>query len=144
MTPSGAGRTRKLWWGAMAVAGITLVLVLLTSGCSCVSYSAHGFIGPSPPPLVTAADVPGALRPNINRSIGGVARSLGSLTVGFKRIGILGWNDMGFAVEVEGQVRQAAYSTDRFLTLDLELHRLLVDGVEHALDGPRLDRKSVV
>jgi hypothetical protein len=58
-------------------------------------------------------------------------RNLGVLTTPLKRLGISGWSMTGCSAQGDGVLkRDAAHSSDQFWTIDVQLNRLIIDGVE--------------
>jgi hypothetical protein len=106
---------------------ILIIFSIISSGCSCVSYSSNFWFGKRPPVLSTNATIYQQLRTEINHPISRINESLGCLTVGWKRIGVFGWEDMNYCVSVTGEVQQVAVSSDKFMTLDIEIQTFQVN-----------------
>lgn len=114
----------------------------LVGGCGCTLYSNRLLVGRRPPP-VDGAKLGARLRSQVNRPLSRFARRAGVLSTPFKRLGIFGWRDSGLWVVAAGEVVQAAWSTDGFVTADLRLESLTVAGEAVALPGTRYLRAEI-
>lgn len=121
-------RARKGW--ALAVAAIVMV-GLVANHRQCL-----------PQPSCDTAWLRRHLRDSPNPPLSWLARSSAKLSSPFKRLGVRGWSDLCYDAQVTGVLLQAAYSNDGFRTLDLEIERLSVGGLQlwDARDGRRFIR----
>lgn len=129
---------RSLFNGARVTALLFLVVEL--QACGCVSYSNRLCIGHRPEKNLTLEE---QLLTTLNKPVTPIGRKLGWLTTPFKRLGIFGWRDMGIDVRATGDVREAVFSTDHFLTVDLQLNELIADGHPVTLEPARYLRAEI-
>src|SRR5690242_2502630 len=120
-----------------------LAVVALASGCMCKAISNHQWVGPKAPPIHSPEEVAMNLLTNVNGKVNGFGRTMGFVSTHFKRMGIMGWKDIGYDGEVTAVVKQTALSTDRFYTVDMKLLTLKVDEQDQRLDGDRYLRAEV-
>jgi hypothetical protein len=128
-------------WLCAAGRGGIVLLLLGFQGCCCVSYSNRLVLGPKPRKIESLKETD--LCPQVNKELGGLARFLGFLTTPFKRMGILGWRDLGISIVAVGQVKQSSWSTDRFVTVDLHLSEIEGDGASITLRQRRYLRAEI-
>ena len=118
-----------------------MIAVPVLQGCSCVSHSDRLVVGFRPPSITRLTECD--LRDRPNPELTSCARRLGFFTTPFKRLGILGWRDLGMDVVAVGRVEQVATSTDRFLTADLRLAELSAGWGQVELRDKRFLRAEV-
>jgi len=70
----------------------------------------------------------------VNDSVSNFAADIGAITTGFKKLGILGWKDIGMSARVIGKVIQTKKSTDAFYTVDIAISELYLNDDLLALD----------
>lgn len=109
---------------SMVVQGVVL---LLASCCGPPIVQGWGF-GTPPPRVVSPAAVGNYIRGEPGPRITPFVVWTGWISTPFKRLGFWGWNDTGWEVRAEGVVVAAARSTDGFVTIDLQLEDLKVQG----------------
>jgi hypothetical protein len=123
---------------------VTLALIsVLTTGCRCTAISNHEWAGHYPPKMKTPEDIAAHLLHQVNDPVRPPGQKAGFFTTPFKRIGIFGWSDLGYDGAVIGLVKQAALSTDKFYTVDMQVKELQIDGKPMSLDGDRYLRAEV-
>lgn len=119
------------------------IVAALTTGCTCTAISNHQWVGRKAPKINRPEDIAEHLRQSVNGKVGGFARARSFLFVPFKRIGIVGWSDLGYDGEITGVVKQTAKSTDQFYTVDMKLETLQIDGRSIPLDDERYLRAEI-
>ena len=105
-----------------------VIVAALTTGCTCTAISNHQWVGRKVPEISRPEDIAKHLRQSVNGKVGGFARTTSFLFAPFKRMGFVGWSDLGYDSEITGVVKQAAKSTDQFYTVDVKLETLQIDG----------------
>lgn len=126
---------------------IGLGILLLFSGCIGPRYSKHDMIvtGKAAPRIEGPHDP--AIEANLSTNCWprqpflGRAAEVG--TTLFKDAGIQGWKNYHMNARAAGVVVQHQFSTGPYLTLDLRLRSLSVEGVSIPLPGPRYMRVVV-
>ena len=126
---------------AMIRAVVLLVCALALQACGCATNANRLVIGCRPDIGTTLVEKD--LEPVVNKKICGAAAALGFLTTPFKRLGIFGWRDLGTEIVVTGEVIHSVHSTDRFLTVDVEIAELLAGGQLVPLTSPRFLRAEI-
>ena len=119
------------------------IVAALTTGCTCTAISNHQWVGRKVPKISRPEDIAKHLRQSVNGEPGGFARSTSFLFAPFKRMGIVGWSDLGYDGEITGWVKQAAKSTDQFYTVDIKLETLQIDGKNIPLTNERYLRAEI-
>ena len=125
---------------AEARVAVVLLFALALQACGCVAYSNRLLVGHCPPPALQLAR---DLEPKPYGKVSCLARLVGFATTPLKRLGILGWRDMGMDVIAVGDVQQAVFSTDHFLTVDLRLLDLIAGGQVIDLSPARYLRAEI-
>jgi hypothetical protein len=120
---------------------------LLLSGCVAPHYTNHQLVlfGKAAPSILAADD------PGIQANLGGkpapkvslLAAVTGFATTPFKCLGIQGWKDYHLQAEARGTMVQHRVSSDRFLTVDLRLDSLFIDGVPILLSDAKFIRLEI-
>jgi hypothetical protein len=119
------------------------IVAAFTTGCACKAISNHQFAGPKPPKITCAEDIAKNLRQSVNGEVGGFSRGAAFFFTPFKRMGIMGWSDLGYDGEITGLVKQTAKSTDQFYTVDMKLETLRIDGRNMPLTDDRYLRAEI-
>lgn len=83
------------------------------------------------------------MRSEVNPPLSWYAGLFGALTTPFKRLGVYGWSDTNFVAVATGEVEHASESTDRFLTVDMQLHSLIVNSTLLPLRKPKFIRAEI-
>jgi len=117
--------------------------VALTTGCKCTAVSNHAWVGFRPPKIDCPEEISQHLRQTVNGEGGKCSHVAGMFTTPFKRLGIVGWTDLGYDGEIIASVRQAAKSSDKFYTVDMKLESLHIDGRKMPLVGDRYLRAEI-
>jgi hypothetical protein len=120
-----------------------VIVAALNTGCTCTAISNHQWVGRKVPKISLPEDIAKHLRQSVNGKVGGFARTTGFLFAPFKRMGIVGWSDLGYDGEITGVVIQAAKSTDHFYTVDIKLETLQIDGKNIPLTDERYLRAEI-
>jgi hypothetical protein len=118
-------------------------LAVCLSGCACKAVSNHQWAGHKPPKISRPEDIAANLLESINGPVSGFSRKASFFFTPFKRIGVMGWSDLGYDGEITAVVRQTAKSADRFYTVDMLLESLRIDGRTIPLPGKRYLRAEV-
>jgi len=131
--------------GAIVRSSTIAFFTALVAGCGCVPVSDNLWLGLRRPPAgVSESNIEQFLKTKVNHPVDDFSRDIGLFTTAFKRLGIVGWRDMGFSARVEGVVSNApVYSTDGFLTLDLSISKLEISGEARPLHDQRFIRAEV-
>lgn len=119
------------------------IVAALTTSCTCTAISNHQWVGRPAPKISRPADIATHLRKRVNGKLGAFARTTGILFTPFKRMGIVGWSDLGYDAEITGVTQQAATSTDQFCTVDMKLETLQIDGQNVPLTDARYLRAEI-
>jgi len=127
----------------LPVLPLLALIAALTTGCACKAISNHQFAGPKAPKITCPEDIAKNLRQSVNGKVGGFSRAAGFFFTPFKRIGIMGWSDLGYDGEITGLVKQTAKSTDQFYTVDMKLETLQIDGRNIPLADDRYLRAEI-
>jgi len=94
--------------------------------------------------LVSNEQIADQLRKEVNPPLNWLDRTSGGLTTPLgKNMGLRGWVDLGRAVGVSGEVLHAAYSTDKFYTVDLRIRSISLDGIPLEIAGERFIRAEI-
>jgi hypothetical protein len=120
---------------------------LLLSGCIAPHYTNHPLVlfGKAAPSIL-AADDPGIqanLRGKPVPKISRLAAMTGFAITPLKCVGIQGWKDYHLQAEARGTVVQHRVLSDRFLTVDLRLDSLFIDGVPIPLSDAKFIRLEI-
>ena len=127
----------------LPVMPLLAIVAALTAGCTCTAISNNQFAGPKPPKITCPEDIANNLEQSVNGKVGGFSRAAGFFFTPFKRLGIMGWSDLGYDGEITGLVKQTAKSTDQFYTVDMKLESLQIDGRNIPLTGDRYLRAEI-
>ena len=127
----------------LPVLPLLAIMAAFTTGCTCTAISNHQFAGPQPPQITCPEDIANNLRQTVNGEVSGFSRAAGFFFTPFKRLGIMGWSDLGYGGEIIGLVKQTAKSTDQFYTVDMKLASLQIDGRNIPLTGDRYLRAEI-
>jgi len=119
------------------------MVAVFTTGCTCTAISNRQFAGPKAPKITCPEDIAHNLRPTVNGEVSGFSRAAGFFFTPFKRMGIMGWRDLGYDGEITGLVKQTAKSTDQFYTVDMKLETLQIDGRNIPFTGDRYLRAEI-
>ncbi len=120
-----------------------LAIWVLAAGCMCIRNPVPAWFRTPPAPIESPAAACRWLKPEVNGALSWPARALGVVTTPFKNVGFIGWTNLGMRAAVIGRVEHAAASTDRFLTVDVGLERIVIDDLACSLDSPRYLRSEV-
>jgi len=94
--------------------------------------------------LVSNEQISAQLRKEVNPPLNWLDRTSGGLTTPLgKNMGLRGWVDLGRVVELSGEVIHAAYSTDKFYTVDLRIRSISLDGLPLEIAGARFIRAEI-
>ena len=126
-----------------AVLPTLAVAAVLMAGCVCTAVSDRECVGHPPPPISSPEDIAAWLKSAPEPPLGCIDRATGLITTPFKRLGVLGWRDLGYDGEAAGVVVRAAKSTDQFYTVDMKLESLRIGGNQIALQGERYLRAEI-
>jgi hypothetical protein len=127
----------------LPVLPLLATVAALVTGCTCTAISNHQWAGPKAPKISRPADIAKHLRQSVNGEVGGFSRAAGFFFTPFKRLGIMGWSDLGYDGEITGLVKQTAKSTDQFYTVDMKLETLQIDGRNIPLADDRYLRAEI-
>ena len=119
------------------------IVAVLTTGCTCTAISNHQWVGRKAPQINRPEDIAIHLRQTVNGKVGGLPRNISFLYSPFKRLGIVGWSDLGYDGEITGLVEQTAKSSDQFYTVDMKLETLQIDGRNIPLTDERYLRAEI-
>jgi len=125
------------------VLSLLAIVAALTTGCKCTAVSNHAWVGFRPPKIDCPEEISQHLRQTVNGEGGKCSHVAGMFTTPFKRLGIVGWTDLGYDGEIIASVRQAAKSSDKFYTVDMKLESLHIDGRKMPLVGDRYLRAEI-
>lgn len=122
---------------------LALLVVLGLQACGCATYSNRLWFKKPRPDLLPLDQ--GDFEKTVNKKLPRYARVLGLVSTPFKRAGIFGWRDMGMDIVAVGTVQQSAWSTDYFVTVDLELQEVVANGqpVDFPPNEPRFLRAEI-
>lgn len=128
--------------GWMCLAG--LAVLLLCSGCIGPQYTKHDIIvSGKPAPKIHSPRDP-AIQANLSTNLWPKQPFLGSAaeigTTLFKSAGIQGWKNYHMIARAAGVALQHQFTSGPYLTIDLRLQSLSVEGVHVPLNGPRYMR----
>jgi hypothetical protein len=130
-----------------AVCFLLLGGCLLSSGCVAPHYTNHQFvIFGKAAPAVAGPDIP-AIQKNLSVTPGPKVDLLtvvtGFATTPLKCMGLHGWKDYQLRAEARGIVVQHGVSSDRFLTVDLRLNSLEINGASIPLSDCNFIRLEI-
>jgi hypothetical protein len=126
--------------------GVCSCLVLL---CGCVGphYTSRQLVicGKPAPPIAGPDDpqIPANLRAEPDPRVNLLAIVTGFFTTPLKCFGVQGWKDYHCHAQARGTVVQHQVSTDNFLTVDVRLISLAIDGVAIPLSDPKFIRLEI-
>jgi hypothetical protein len=120
-----------------------MLVVIFTASCRCICKSSRIIIGKKAPEIRTEKEIIGQLDSNPPPRVSNFDARVGFLTVGLKRIGIFGWKNLNYNAIANGEVVQCKKSNDGFLTVDLKVNKLTINGESFKIDQLKYLRAEI-
>ena len=121
---------------------IVLCIIALSylESCKCNCSASKILIGRRSPHFLSELDIIANLSTVQPPRISKFDKFIGFYTVGFKKVGIFGWKHIGYSVCTTGKIVQSTKSSDHFLTIDIIIDSISINGRHFTVDGNKYIR----